>query len=91
MDYKKYIAEIIALDGVTKEEIAEILKALDGGAYGTVLRAKGIVAAADGSWLEFDYVPEEAEVRSGAPDYTGRLCVIGAEIKEDALKELFHV
>lgn len=75
----------------TREEIADILKKLDEGAYGTVLRAKGIVAAADGSWLEFDHVPEESEVRSGSPDYTGRLCVIGAELKEEALKELFHV
>ncbi|MBQ8184248.1 MAG: GTP-binding protein [Lachnospiraceae bacterium] len=75
----------------TEEEIAEILKKLDEGAYGTVLRAKGIVAAADGSWLEFDHVPEESEVRKGSPDYTGRLCVIGAELKEAELKELFHV
>ena len=75
----------------TREEIADILKKLDQGSYGEVLRAKGIVAAADGSWMEFDHVPEESEIRPGSPDYTGRLCVIGAKLKEDALKELFHV
>ena len=74
----------------TEAEIAEILKKLDEGSYGTILRAKGIVAAADGGWLEFDYVPEESEIRAGAPDYTGRLCVIGAELKEAELKELFR-
>ena len=75
----------------TREEIADILGKLDQGGYGEVLRAKGIVAAADGSWMEFDHVPEESEIRPGSPDYTGRLCVIGAKLKEDALKELFHV
>ena len=58
--------------------------------YPVVLRAKGIVNGEDG-WLEFDYVPEEHEVRAGHPDYTGRLCVIGAELKEDGLAELFGV
>ncbi len=75
----------------TREEIGEILKKLDEGSFGNVLRAKGIVAAADGGWMEFDHVPEESEIRSGSPDYTGRLCVIGAELKEEALKELFHI
>ena len=67
-----------------------ILTALDSGDYGHILRAKGIVNGEDG-WLEFDYVPEEHEVRAGHPDYTGRLCVIGAELKEDGLAELFGV
>ena len=73
----------------TKEEIEKVLSALDSGNYGQILRAKGIVPAENGIWLHFDYVPEEQEVREGAADYTGRLCVIGAELKEDALKELF--
>ena len=72
----------------TKEEIEKVLSALDSGNYGQILRAKGIVPAENGIWLHFDYVPEEQEVREGAADYTGRLCVIGAELKEDALKEL---
>ena len=70
-------------------DIARILTALDSGEYGKILRAKGIVNGQDGAWIEFDYVPEEHEVRAGHPDYTGRLCVIGAERKEDKLAELF--
>lgn len=75
----------------TKEELEKILRALDGDEkYGSVLRAKGIVAAADGKeWLHFDYVPGEFEVRAGAADYTGRICVIGAKLNEAALSELF--
>ena len=74
----------------TAQGIDHILEELDSGEYGKILRAKGIVNGEDG-WLEFDYVPEEHDVRSGHPDYTGRLCVIGAELKEDALKTLFGV
>ena len=74
----------------TAQGIDHILEELDSGEYGKILRAKGIVNGEDG-WLEFDYVPEEHDVRSGHPDYTGRLCVIGAELKEDALKALFGV
>ena len=59
--------------------------------YGQVLRAKGMVAGADGQWIYFDLVPEEYEMRTGSPEYTGRICVIGTELKEDALKELFHI
>ena len=70
-------------------DIDRILTALDSGEYGAILRAKGIVPAGDGAWIEFDYVPEEHDVRTGHPDYTGRLCVIGAELKEDKLAELF--
>ncbi len=72
----------------TQEELEDILAALDSGKYGKILRAKGIVDGGAG-WLEFDFVPEEHEVRPGRPDYTGRLCVIGSELKEDALAELF--
>ena len=61
------------------------------GSYGNILRAKGMVAGADGEWIYFDMVPGEHEVRTGAPEYTGRICVIGAEIKEDKLAELFQV
>ena len=73
----------------TKAGIEQILAALDSGEYGSILRAKGIVNGEDGSWIEFDFVPEEHEVRAGRPDYTGRLCVIGAELKEERLAELF--
>ncbi len=73
----------------TQAGIEKILAALDSGEYGAILRAKGIVNGEDGAWIEFDYVPEEHEVRQGHPDYTGRLCVIGADLKEDRLKELF--
>lgn len=76
----------------TKEQIADILKQLESdSSYGNVLRAKGMVAGADGEWIYFDMVPEEHEVRNGAPEYTGRICVIGAELNEDKLAELFGV
>ena len=73
----------------TQADIDRILTALESGEYGAILRAKGIVPAADGQWLHFDYVPQEHEVRYGAADYTGRLCVIGSQLKEDGLKTLF--
>ena len=74
----------------TKEQIADILKTLEeDSAYGNVLRAKGMVAGADGEWIYFDMVPEEHEVRAGAPEYTGRICVIGAELNEEKLAGLF--
>ena len=76
----------------TEEELTEILhKLAETKDYGDVLRAKGIVAAAEEEWFHFDLVPEETEVRRGAADFTGRICVIGADLKEDAIKELFHV
>ena len=76
----------------TEEELTEILhKLAETKDYGDVLRAKGIVAAAEGEWFHFDLVPEETEVRRGAADFTGRICVIGADLREDAIKELFHV
>ena len=73
----------------SQADIARILTALDSGGYGRMLRAKGIVSGTDGAWVEFDYVPEEHEIRTGHPDYTGRLCVIGAELNEKKLAELF--
>ena len=75
----------------TADQIASILVKLDSGDYGKILRAKGIVPAGDGSWINFDYVPEEHDVRKGTPDYTGRLCVIGAELNEARLKDLFGI
>ena len=59
--------------------------------YGEILRAKGMVADVNGSWIYFDMVPGEQEVRTGEPEFTGRICVIGSELKEDALAELFEV
>ena len=73
----------------TEAQLHQILTALDGGDYGQIVRAKGIVPAGDGKWLHFDYVPEEHEVRFGPADYTGRLCVIGAHLDEHKLHELF--
>ena len=74
----------------TKDQISNILKELETDeSYGNVLRAKGMVAGADGEWIYFDMVPEEHEVRTGAPEYTGRICVIGAELNEDKLAALF--
>ena len=73
----------------TEAEIRKALETLDTGAYGAVLRAKGIVPNGEGKWLHFDYVPEEHEVRFGPADYTGRLCVIGSNLKEEKLAELF--
>ncbi len=73
----------------TEAELETILTALDSGDYGAILRAKGIVHSEDGKWLHFDFVPEEHQVRFGAADYTGRLCVIGSDLKEDKLAALF--
>ncbi len=74
----------------TAERVESILTALDSGKYGAILRAKGMVPAQDGSWIYFDYVPEEHDVRTGKPEVTGKYCVIGAELKEDRLEELFR-
>ena len=73
----------------TEAELETILTALDSGDYGAILRAKGIVHSEDGKWLHFDFVPEEHQIRFGAADYTGRLCVIGSDLKEDKLAALF--
>ena len=76
----------------SETELREKLSRLeDEEKYGAVLRAKGIVNASDGDWIYFDYVPGEMDIRRGAPAVTGRFCVIGAKIKQDALKELFSV
>ena len=76
----------------TEEEIRDILNALsDSEKYGTILRAKGIVAAQNGTWIHYDYVPEEIDVRTGAADYTGRICVIGSKLNEEELKKLFGI
>ena len=74
----------------SEDALRGILTALeDGDAYGEVLRAKGIVDAGDGTWIHFDFVPGEADVRRGCAGVTGRLCVIGSGLKEDALRALF--
>ena len=74
----------------TREKIAACLKALeDSEKYGMVLRAKGIVAGEGEQWIHFDYVPGEPDIRTGAPGVTGRLCVIGSKINEDAIRTLF--
>ena len=74
----------------TTDDIARILKELENeDKYGYVLRSKGMVASPDGSWIHFDYVPEESEIRTGAPDVTGKICVIGAKLNEEALAKLF--
>ena len=75
----------------TREEIEEALKGLEDEQVGTILRAKGIVPCAQGGWIHFDYTPGESDVRMGAADYTGRLCVIGAQLKEDAIAALFKL
>lgn len=76
----------------TEDELDFILKALtETEAYGTILRAKGIIQMEDGSWKQFDMVPEEFDIRAGQADYTGRLCVIGTDLKEDELMKLFHI
>lgn len=75
----------------SREEIEHILAELDREEiYGMVLRAKGMVPSAAGGWIYFDYVPEESNIRSGKPDVTGKFCVIGSQLKEDKLAELFR-
>ena len=76
----------------TKEEIEEALKVLaDTTEVGAILRAKGMVPDVNGEWIFFDLVPGEYEIRKGTPEYTGRLCVIGTDLKEDKIMELFHL
>ena len=76
----------------TEGELDFLLKALsETEGYGTILRAKGIVEMENGAWKQFDLVPQEYEVRESAADYTGRLCVIGTDLKEDELTKLFHL
>lgn len=76
----------------TDEELDFLLKALsETEGYGTILRSKGIIPMTDGTWKQFDLVPEEYEVREGRADYTGRVCVIGTDLKEEELLKLFHI
>ena len=76
----------------TREGLEKILESLSASEeYGVILRAKGMLPAEDGTWIYFDMVPEETEIREGSPEYTGRLCVIGSKLKEDKLAELFGV
>ena len=74
----------------SKAEIEKILNALDSGEYGVILRAKGMVPAEDGTWIYYDYVPQEQDVRTGKPEVTGKICVIGAQLNEEKLAELFR-
>ena len=74
-----------------KQTVENALKALDSGDYGAILRAKGILPAVDGTWIHFDYVPEEHTVRTGSADVTGKLCVIGSKLDEKGIAELFGV
>ena len=84
--------ENIGIETVRKIDRAQLEKALkeieNEEKYGTVLRMKGILQSTDGSWIHFDYTPGESEIRSGSADYTGRLCVIGCDLKEDEIKAL---
>jgi hypothetical protein len=76
----------------TMDEMRDILmKLTDTDEYGNVLRAKGMVPDEDGTWIYFDMVPGEQDIRTGSPEYTGRLCVIGADLKEDNIAALFGV
>ena len=76
----------------SRDEIEGILKKLDdAAAYGAILRAKGVVPGVDGQWIHYDYVPEEQDVRTGPAAFTGRICVIGSKLNEDALRALFRV
>jgi len=74
-----------------KAAVEQALKELDTGDYGMVLRAKGILMGTDGSWIHFDYVPEEYNVRTGSADITGKLCVIGSKLNEKGVAALFGV
>ncbi len=74
----------------SREEIEKILTALDSGEYGAILRAKGMVPAEDGTWIYYDYVPQEHEIRSGKPQVTGKICVIGSKLDEEKLAALFR-
>ena len=75
----------------TETELEGILAQLDGEDFGIILRAKGIVPAGEGGWIHFDYTPGEQNIRRGAADFTGRLCVLGSKLDENGLKTLFNV
>ena len=97
-DIYTHHGEAIAVPDIRNKKFADadmeqILKTLADNAeeYGIILRAKGIVPNTDGEWIHFDLTPGEYEIRKGAADYTGKLCVIGSNLKEDKLAELFGV
>ncbi len=73
----------------TRDKITDILESLESGDYGMILRAKGMVSAEDNTWIYFDYVPGESDIREGRPQVTGKICVIGSKLAEDKLEELF--
>ncbi|MFR4300212.1 MAG: GTP-binding protein, partial [Blautia faecis] len=76
----------------TREGLEKMLESLSASEeYGVILRAKGMLPAEDGTWIYFDMVPEETEIREGSPEYTGRLCVIGSKLNEEKLAKLFGV
>lgn len=75
----------------TEDKIKEILKSLNSGEYGTILRAKGIVAGENNQWIHFDFVPEEEDVRTGSSEVIGRICVIGCKLDEEKLAKLFLI
>lgn len=76
----------------TQKAIEEILEALDESKdLGIILRAKGMVPAEDGTWIYFDYVPGESDIREGQPQVTGKICVIGSKLQEENLKKLFEI
>lgn len=74
-----------------KATVEAALKGLDSGDYGMILRAKGILPCVDGTWIHFDYVPEEHDIRTGSADVTGKLCVIGSKLDENGIQQLFGV
>jgi G3E family GTPase len=78
-------------DKETLDKILAELSDSDSTSYGTILRAKGMLPAADGTWLYFDLTPDEYEIRQGSPEYTGRLCVIGSQLQEEKLAKLFQL
>jgi len=84
-----YAYSLLSRRNYSRHEIKEKLHALEDGSYGMILRAKGMVPAEDGTWIYFDYVPGESDIRSGAAQVTGKLCVIGSKIDEDKLADLF--
>ena len=81
----------VRFDRDALQKILEQLAVEEDNPYGIILRAKGIVPDKDQKWMEFDLVPGEFEIRDGAADYTGKLCVIGSQLKEDKLAELFGI
>jgi len=93
LSYKERAGVILSafLKYFTKEEVEAVLvKLAETNEFGTILRAKGMVDGVDGHWIYFDLVPGEYELREGQADYTGKLCVIGTDLKEEALAEAFH-